>query len=464
MLWLARFPPDPIGPVDAEGYHLLAVNVLARRGFAIGWDPPFCPTSVRTPLYPLFLMGTYSLLGSQPYHVVLIHILLEMLTTALVLRLGATLGGRRVALVAGLCYALNGTTQRYTGFLFAETWLMPLMTAALWRAVVCLRRPSVKRVAVCALFWALALLTKPNIQFLVLFVGGWVSGVLLTQPIARHTSGQRFFASRSLTLIWRAAIFWVMLLAVLCPWLVRNRVVLGNWTLSSAFDENLARVSAVATLAEVEGVLADPWTETWEYLYGRLVIAAATQFPEVDADSVSACELLQQQRQAVSSVARDIVLQHWKAFVKTHVGGVALSFLDPGHRLWYTVLTGRVWQTTGVIDNVWKRVAWSLKEGAVGDAARVLWLERVLRIPPFAALIWWGLLLGRVMVAALCARGAWRLRHARAVVLVLLGTVLYILILPGPIAHDRFYLPAIPSVVSLLAVGFPRHIPLSDPR
>ena len=48
--WLVHFHPHPLDLVDAEGYHLLAVNLLAGRGFAIGWGPPFCPTAVRSPL------------------------------------------------------------------------------------------------------------------------------------------------------------------------------------------------------------------------------------------------------------------------------------------------------------------------------------------------------------------------------------------------------------------------------
>ncbi|HUM38042.1 MAG TPA: hypothetical protein PLQ85_14315, partial [Anaerolineae bacterium] len=55
--WMAHFPAHPIGAVDAEGYHLLARNLLAGNGLALSWEAPFCPTALRTPLYPLFLAG-----------------------------------------------------------------------------------------------------------------------------------------------------------------------------------------------------------------------------------------------------------------------------------------------------------------------------------------------------------------------------------------------------------------------
>jgi len=45
-------------------------------------------------------------------------------------------------------------------------------------------------------------------------------------------------------------------------------------------------------------------------------------------------------------------------------------------------------------------------------------------------------------------------------VLLLAGTVGYHILLPGPIAHDRFYVPVVPVVVALIACGAGRRHPL----
>ena len=190
--WLAIFPVDPIAPVDAEGFHLLAVNVLAGRGFAIGWEPPYCPTTVRTPLYPLFLMGSYAIMGAEPARAVLLQLLLEVITTALVIRLGSDLGGRRIGMLAGLLYALNGSTQRYTGYLLSEVLLLPLLAAALLTTTRYFRRRSVPRAALAGLLWGLSLLTKPNVQFLALAVGG----LLAWRQIANQKLEIRNYESR----------------------------------------------------------------------------------------------------------------------------------------------------------------------------------------------------------------------------------------------------------------------------
>jgi hypothetical protein len=117
------------------------------------------------------------------------------------------------------------------------------------------------------------------------------------------------------------------------------------------------------------------------------------------------------------------------------------------------VLTGREWESTGVVADIGARMAWSLERGALGDALHALWTERITRPPLLAALLWWGLSAARVAMWWMCARGVWRLRHQLWVLLTLTSSIAYILLLPGPIAHDRFYLPAIPVVVVLLALG-----------
>lgn len=450
VAWLLHFPTNPIAPVDAEGFHLLAVNMLDEHGFAIGWEPPFCPTTVRTPLYPLFVAGSYTLVGRDPLQVPPLHLLLEVLTTALVMRLGHDLGGKRAGLWAGALYACNGTTQRYTGYLLSEALLLPLLTAALWTTIRYLRHPSTKRAAVAGLLWGLALLTKPNVQFLALCVG--------VLALSSQLSAVSFQPSHSSTAppISRVAFlfFWLALGLTLFPWLLRNRAVSGRWMLSTAFEENVARVSAVATLAEIDGVRAEPWTQTWEYYYDRLAADVRDRYEwDTRAQHHDICVEQQQRHTEMARAAWKVVRDHPFSYLRAHVRGALTSLRDPGHRLWYHVLTGQDWESTGVVADIGARMAWALERGAVGDALHALWTERVARPPWLAALLWWGLSAARVAVWGLCGRGVWRLRHEPWLLLALTGSIAYLLLLPGPIAHDRFYVPAIPLVAVLIAVG-----------
>ena len=78
---------------------------------------------------------------------------------------------RRLMVLSGLTYALNGTTQRFTGVLLSEALLLPLLPPALLATLRVLRRPAAGRAVPAALLWAAILLTKPNAQYLVLAVG-----------------------------------------------------------------------------------------------------------------------------------------------------------------------------------------------------------------------------------------------------------------------------------------------------
>ncbi len=446
--WLVHFHPYPLDLVDAEGYHLLAVNLLAGRGFAIGWGPPFCPTAVRSPLYPLSLAGIYAALGEAPRYVAVLQILLEVLTTALTVVLAREVASHarakvgipgRVSLwvgpLAGLIYALNGTTQRFTGYLLAEALLLPLLTLALWTTLRLLRDPDPWRGWGVGVVWGLVLLTKPNPLYLAV-------GILLVAGgnLVHRCGGAA----------WRplGAMFAGLTLC-LAPWVMRNRLVFGRWLLSTAFEENLARVSAVAVLARVRGVEAEPWTDTWEYLYDQVVGVSRHVRERADVD----CRTRLLWAARATSTARRILRRHGCAFVTTHLAGVAESLIDPGHRLWYRALTGRGWETTGTVPLIGERMAWSLGRGAVGDAWWALWQERVRHIPRNAGVIWWTLALGRLGLWMVALRGAWRLRGCITALGILLLTIVYHLMLPGPIAHDRLYMPAIPATVVLVALG-----------
>lgn len=472
--WLAIFPVDPIGPIDPEGFHLLAVNLLAGRGFAIGWEPPFCPTAVRTPLYPLFVAAIYAVFGPDPGRVVPFHVLLEVLTAALAMALTRALlwqrdvacssedcpAGNVAVLAAGLLYACNGLTQRFTGYLFSETLLLTVMTLALFLTVLILRRATPARVAGAGLTWGLVLLTKPNVQYLALGVGALLS-YRLVELAARRTSVSRARATANRNAataplsygLGPPALFWLALGLILAPWALRNRLAVGRWVISTAFEENIARVSAVATEAALQGVVVEPWTETWEALYDDLEARAVPELaePGLDKSNIS-CDVQATWQCQIAAEARRVVASHLGTYLSVHLRGVVRGLVDPGHRLWYRVLTGRDWSATGVVSSIAQRMVWSLERRAVGDALAAFWSQRVARIPPLAGVIWWGLVIGRAAIWLLVLRSLWRLRRQTLVAVTLAATITYHILLPGPIAHDRFYLPIVPVVVALLAL------------
>jgi hypothetical protein len=456
VLWLHTFPVQATATVDAEGYFLLGRNILNGDGFTIGWDPPFCANTVRTPAYPLFIALIFLVFGESTQVVVLFHVLLEVLTTAITIQLSCSLlrlvnSHRRscffMGMLSGILYAVNGTTQRYTGLFYSETLLLPLLAFATLLSCRVLQHPSILGMASAGIFWALSILTKPNVQYLACGIG-----LILTIAILRK---EKLFRSRLLSII----TFWLTLLLCLSPWLLRNKILTSRWLVSTAFEENLARVSAVAVMAEIQGVPAEPWTTTWEHIYDLMELHASIKYGGFfSVASPFNCQVITNRHNQVVREATRLLTQHPLLTIRTHMRGVIRSILDPGHRQWYATLTGKDWSTTEVVPNIWQRMAWSLQQRAVGDAIQAFISQRITQIPPLAGLLWWGLTVGKIFLWYLVIQGLWLLRRNQPQILLLAGLVLYILILPGPIAHDRFYIPAIPVVISLAVLGIKVHI------
>lgn len=364
--------------------------------------------------------------------------------------------------LAGALYAVNGLTQRFTGYLFAETLLLPALSGAVLLTLRLLRRPTGPRAAVTGLAWGVALLVKPNVQYLVGAAGALVTVRLLSgayrrvaaQPAGPNGGGNATASSDPRAPLRLVALYWGSLALLLAPWLVRNQAVLGRWVISTAFEVNTARVSAVATEAALRGVTAAPWTETWEAIYDALEARAAPPAAwGTDDPEAAPCDVRRAWERRIAAEARQIIGAHPGTYLGVHMRGALRGLRDPGHRWVYRLLMDEEWEATGVVADIGERMAWSLARGAVGDALAALWTQRVTHIPPAAGAVWWGLILVRVLTIVLMLRGLWTWRDRPAALLLLSMVLVYHLLLPGPIAHDRFYLPIAPVVVVAAAQG-----------
>ena len=423
--------------MDARGYHQLALNLMQGHGFSLRTEPPYEPDSVRVPVYPLLIAGLYSLLGPQPRWVVLAQGLLDGATALLLFAIMRRLADDRAGLIATLIYGLCPVQIRFCSELLTEIPLAFLLTALLWLFIPALQdKPSRLRAVGAGLLTGLAMLTKPNVQLLPLILIG------------------------ALALRWRrtcvqaAALLLAGTAVVVGPWILRNRLAFGHWMLSSAYQVNLARVSAVATLASAWGEDVAPWTPRWEEIYLGIVQQAAERYGW-DARGpfeLSAREELERQ-QEVATVAGEIILRYPGHFLRSHLWGVLRSLLPQEHRLWYELLTGQDWEALPIARGAVPQALRLTVQGHPAEAVRLLWQERVVRMPPLALAFG---LAGTLVACAsvlLAFRGAYRLRAQPAVLLTLASMWAYLAFLPGPIAYIRFRVPVMPIAVLMVVLG-----------
>lgn len=432
--------------VDAQGYHWLAVNLLERGVFSMNTEPPYRADNVRAPLYPLFVAAWYAIDGPSPELVVLAQVLVDALTVTVLYRLGRLAAGLRVGRIAALLYALNPSSFRFANELLTEILFGLLLTTAVWMVARYLRNARTADAIRCGGAFGLAILCKPNLQFLPLALLAILVHDLLS---ARRSDSQHLKKS------WWHGIALVggTILVVLSPWVLRNRWVFGGWFYTRTFDDNLAHVSAVSTLAHSRGEAVAPWSPRWEALFGEVIVRTALRFgwESVDDAQLSARER-DARLQQLTEVAREMVQEHPVDFVLAHTKAWLWSFVPQEHKFWTAWLSGEPWPIAPAAGDALGRALQAAGRGAVGEGVRILVSERLLSLPPLALALWltWGI--GTLAMVALFVAGAIRLRP-RLLSAFLVLTVGYVTFVPGPISQIRFRLPVIPLILLVACVG-----------
>ena len=455
--------------VDAQGYHWLAINLLERGVFSTNTEPPYRADNVRAPLYPLFVAAWYAIDGPTPEVVVMAQVLIDVLTVAVLYQLGRLVArsaygpaepsgaparadsglsapearGDRVGIVAALLYALNPSSLRFANELLTEILFGLLLTAAIWMFARHIRKGKVVDALWCGVLFGVAILCKPNLQFLPLALLA-----LLARGLgAMGRGGSREGWWQGLV----AAIGAIVLL--LSPWVIRNRIVFGEWFYTRTFDDNLAHVSAVSTLAHSRGEAVAPWSARWEELYGEVIVATALRYGWEDVSDAEVSARARDLRlQQLTVVAGEIVREHPIDFVLAHTKAWLWSFVPQEHKFWTVWLTGEPWPVAPHEGDAFGRALQAAAGGAVGEGVRIMIEERLLALPPLALALWvtWAILYG--VVGILFVVGALRLRP-RLLALFLVVTVFYVTFVPGPISQIRFRLPVVPIILLVATFG-----------
>jgi hypothetical protein len=215
-------------------------------------------------------------------------------------------------------------------------------------------------------------------------------------------------------------------------------------------------VSAPATLVTAQGEYAIPWSDEWEAAFGEIVARAAERYGwDKPWETLSPRELDVANRQ-VYRVAGEVLSQHPLAWLGSHALGM-LRYLEPqGYRILHARWTGRPWPPDVLEDAILHTIR-GLVRGEWDTVERIIGQERWARISPLQRVLWWGTFLAQMGALLLILRGVWLLRAHPALAVGLLGTLAYVLWLPGPIAYERFRVPMTSGIATLIAVATIAH-------
>lgn len=199
----------------------LAQSIATGHGFSSPFmlqgygHPQEGPSTWVTPVYPYFCAAIFMIFGvfspTSYMAIAVIQALMSAVTIVFLLRIGEKTVGHRAAIAAAFLWALVPWFSKWpVTFVWDPTISCLLAMWLLWYALTLAEYGALKRWVTFGAGWGFALLANPAIATL--------------------------FAVSLVWLLWRrwervrrAAIAVLMCAVVVAPWIVRNRIVFGEW-------------------------------------------------------------------------------------------------------------------------------------------------------------------------------------------------------------------------------------------
>ena len=229
---VARILPND-APDDGRVYDQIARNVLERHVYSHESEPPFAPSLIRMPGYPLFLAGVYSVFGHDDKTAVRIVQALTDTTTCALIALVAFLwepdkGRKRRSSIAALALAAACPfTTIYVATILTETPTMFFAVAMSLTATLALKANSPQKTLwlwiVTGLIAGVAVMFRPDSGLFALALGLTLVVATLARAGDLKLSKQReellYRTARTFCL---GAVFSLAFCLVLVPWAIRN--------------------------------------------------------------------------------------------------------------------------------------------------------------------------------------------------------------------------------------------------
>ncbi len=274
-----------------DGYDAIARNWVETGVYGL---EPGVPTAARLPLYPALLAFALKFNGAHYLATALgLQVLLSLATGYFLYKLGYFLFGYRAAIMATILFILHPQVNNFVFRCATETTFIFLVTACLYYAVQFCALQRLPDAAGMALFWALAMLTRPSLELLPLVV---LPPVLIR--IFRRQGGAR--------LLIVAAVLVLIGGAMVAPWLARNYSlsgrlpVLNTWTGRALYAGAIVSRNLDFVLSHEQSVTAID--EEANALLGRKIQAY------LDADNRRALPSVRQEVEA-GDYARDLAIE-----------------------------------------------------------------------------------------------------------------------------------------------------------
>ncbi|MEK7645420.1 MAG: glycosyltransferase family 39 protein [Patescibacteria group bacterium] len=224
-----------------DGWYELSQSALRQHGFLGEVDPPFRANPLRPPLWP-YLIALFAFVFQSYWAVVFIELIASACIPVFGYRLcrqvflGSFLADAdRVAKWVSVAMVVSPYPVLLSFLLYSETCFTFFLLLGLIFLFRFFKEQSWRMLVWSAVFLGLATLVKPTIQYVPILVPLFMLWY--------------FWQTMTKKIIWQMLAFVLVFMAILMPWLVRNRVEFGVWGMSAQPAFNLAVYLAPTVLS-----------------------------------------------------------------------------------------------------------------------------------------------------------------------------------------------------------------------
>ena len=203
---------------DSPRYMLLAKNLVEHGTLSFGGSSPFQPTNFRTPGYPLFLALIYFIFHSF-IPAIFFGALISAFAAPLVYLIAKEVFEERIAFVAGILAAIEPMGLFLGVSILTEGVFTAVLLLAVYFFVRYLKAGSGTCLFSSSALLALATLIRPVMFYF------WPFAILFIL-YREHIFGQRLVLKKIF-------VFIIIFFLVLSPWLIRNKIVVNSWQITS---------------------------------------------------------------------------------------------------------------------------------------------------------------------------------------------------------------------------------------
>jgi 4-amino-4-deoxy-L-arabinose transferase-like glycosyltransferase len=216
---------------DSYRFTGIVENLLAGKGFSLEILGVLQPTAVFPPIYPFLLTASFAVTGSY-IPVIAMQLMLGALIPLLVYFIGSFLTQKRGILIfAAALSAFEPFMILWNLFILTETVSLFLLLITILLFLKFVDTDKLSYGAAAAFFLGLSSLVRPNAQYLIILFAAYSIIAAL------------WFLRRQRSKAYRVGVAAIIIIAVfvgtLGPWIARNRVVFGSFTVSTTGPRNV---------------------------------------------------------------------------------------------------------------------------------------------------------------------------------------------------------------------------------